>query len=59
MTDYWGRIDLDNMPPQNMIRRWNWEARQIKESPDGRDLERVRMDYSWTKIMEYQNESKK
>ncbi len=64
MTKYYGRIDLDNMPPQELIRRWEREAKSLYSSSargpaTSMSPERLRDDYVWNKIAEHQSQRMK
>lgn len=59
MTKYYGRIDVDNMPPQELIRQWEREAKILSPDDSLVPVERRRIDYVWNKIAEHQNQTMK
>ena len=56
---YYGKIDLDKMPPREFIQKWEIDARELYKVPNELDITRFRMEYVWHKIAEWQEDRNK
>lgn len=57
MKTYYGRIDLNRMPPAELIRAWGRQAREIyrrEKERLGVTWERFEIEYSWHQIADWQ-----
>jgi len=57
MRSYWGRIDLDRLPPEHIVRGFQARARELyKQNKNKTTLTRERfiMDATWNMIADYQ-----
>ncbi len=54
MKSYYGRIDVHNMPPEDLLHKWKKEARQTYQSDSNVSYERFEIDYVWQQVADWQ-----
>lgn len=54
MVDYFGKLNLDDLPDRSQILLWEKEARKSYSVKCGRSFDRFQMEYVNTRILEYQ-----
>lgn len=58
MGDYFGKIDMDNLPEKDLIVRWGREARENYTPKCGRSYDRFEMEYVNDRIIEWQRKER-